>query len=418
MVNRDNLLFYDGDLDATLRAEQKKVRERVESFDKNQLRSTPEADLIEHIVSRLRVEPLVLREDAMTMDQVEAKIDVTNNRGRNPFQDRGPIVINGNRVTVTVPFNGDPMLFKLRPNSWQSVFPRAFVSGNSNKTGGAIQIVMSYPADEPPAIYKQRLDEELRTINFYVGAQKGQVHAHNESLHLLAAKAIANRKEQLKGQDGIADLLGIPLQRKPGVPEITPVPIVRNIVRPLPPPPASGFKPEPGISNHDYEHILSVIRHEGRTFETTPKTYSVHGEEELRDILLAHLNGHYKGLASGEAFRKLGKTDIRIEDQERAAFVAECKVWKGQKELSAAVDQLQGYLTWRDCKTAMVCFNKHNAKFSELLEKAPESIRSHRSFKREVGAGKDGEWRFVMKSLEDESREIHVHLFLFNLFVA
>lgn len=418
MANRDNLLFYDGDLDATLRSEQKNVRELAESIDKNQLRSTPEADLVEHICSKLRIEPLVIQEDAMTMDQVEAKIDVTNNNRRNPFRDRGPIIINGNRVTITIPFIGDPMLFRLKLNSWQTVFPRALISGNHQKTGGNLQIVMSYPVDEPAGIYKQRLDEELRAINFYVGAQKGQVHAHNESLHALAARAIASRKEQLKGQDGIADLLGIPLQRKPGVPDITPVPIVRNLVRPLPPPPASGFKPEPGILDQDYEHILSVIRHEGRTFETTPKTYSVHGEEELRDILLAHLNGHYRGLASGEAFRKLGKTDIRIEDQNRAAFVAECKIWKGQKELSAAVDQLQGYLTWRDCKTAMVCFNKHNSKFSELLEKAPEAIRNHPSFKREVGVGKDGEWRFVLKSIEDESREIHVQLFVFNVYVV
>jgi len=86
----------------------------------------------------------------------------------------------------------------------------------------------------------------------------------------------------------------------------------------------------------------------------------------LRDILLAHLNGHYQGDATGEAFRRSGKTDIRIEDGIRAAFVAECRVWNGQKELSQAIDQLLGYLTWRDCKAAIIIFNKHNSKFSGL----------------------------------------------------
>jgi hypothetical protein len=73
-------------------------------------------------------------------------------------------------------------------------------------------------------------------------------------------------------------------------------------------------------------NILTIIRHDGRTFEATPKTYAVHDEEELRDIIRAHLNGHYKGDATGETFRRAGKTDLRIEAESRTAFVAECKV--------------------------------------------------------------------------------------------
>lgn len=195
-----------------------------------------------------------------------------------------------------------------------------------------------------------------------------------------------------------------------------PVKIARKLVRPLPPPPKSGYKPEPGITDEDYSHILSVIRHEGRTFETTPKTFSVHDEEALRDILLAHLNGHYQGDATGEAFRRSGKTDIRIEDNNRAAFVAECKVWKGQKELAQAIDQLLGYLTWRDCKAAIVIFNKHNAKFSGVLEAIPGAFAGHGLYKHRVDINQAGEWEFDMASREDEGRRVRVHVFAFNLF--
>jgi predicted RecB family nuclease len=122
-------------------------------------------------------------------------------------------------------------------------------------------------------------------------------------------------------------------------------------------------------------HILSVIRHEGRTFETTPKTFAVHDEEEFRDILLAHLNGHYQGDATGETFRRRGKTDIRIEDNNRAAFVATSQIRKGQKKLSQAIEQLLGYLIWRDCKAPIAVVNKHNAKFSGILEAVPGVFR-------------------------------------------
>ncbi len=194
--------------------------------------------------------------------------------------------------------------------------------------------------------------------------------------------------------------------------------IARQLVRPLPPPPKSGYKPEPGITDEDYSHILSVIRHEGRTFETVPKTFSVHDEEALRDILLAHLNGHYRGDATGEAFRRSGKTDMRIEDRNRAAFVAECKVWKGPKELSQAIDQLLGYLTWRDCKAAIVIFNKHNAKFSSVLDFIPGVFTTHPLYKRTHDVKEAGEWQFDMTSCEDEGREVRVHVFAFNLFVG
>jgi hypothetical protein len=161
-----------------------------------------------------------------------------------------------------------------------------------------------------------------------------------------------------------------------------------------------------------------VIRHEGRTFETTPKTYAVHDEEELRDILLAHLNGHYQGDASAETFRRSGKTDIRIEDNSRAAFVAECKIWKGPKELSQAIGQLLGYLTWRDCKAALIVFNKHNAKFSAVLESIPSIFESHEKFRGAQPPHNGGEWQFRMSSHEDEGRVVRVHVFVFNLYVG
>jgi hypothetical protein len=261
------------------------------------------------------------------------------------------------------------------------------------------------------------LDSELETIRFYVDAQRSQVESYNSSATGRIRQAVTARRERLKQQSGISDLLNIPLKARPGAPEVNPIHVARKLVRPLPPPPAAGYKPEPGITDEDYDHILSVIRHEGRTFEATPKTFAVHDEEELRDIILAHLNGHYQGGATGETFRRNGKTDIRIEAENRAAFVAECKVWRGPKELLAAVDQLLGYLTWRDCKAAILVFNKANARFTELLSKVPETLEGHSHFKKSLGQKGDGEWRFIFRSLEDDLRQVIVNVFVFNLYV-
>lgn len=415
---RENLLFCDGEVDASLRHHFDQIGAKVDAILKEQLLATPEDDLVEHIFSDLTVEPLVLYEDHMVMEQHESELDVSGYPNRNPFRDRGPIIIPSVQVVVSVPYSGTADLWRLRPNQWQSVFPHA-TDRKPDQTGvGYLDIVIEQPFDEPPERIKQALDSELQSIMFYLGAQKSQVEEFNRSAPEKIRQAIRSRVARLKRQSGIADLLNIPLKHKPGVPEFKAIDVKRKLVRPLPLPPASGYKPEPGIAEEDYEHILSVIRHEGCTFEATPRTFAVHDEEELRDIILAHLNGHYQGGATGETFRLTGKTDIRIEAEDRAAFVAECKVWRGPKEILAAVDQLLGYLTWRDCKAALIIFNKGNARFTELLSKVPETLHSHMLFKKEIGQLGNGEWRFVFRSLEDDLRQVTVTVFVFNLYVA
>lgn len=417
-MGREDYLFCEGDLDATLRAHQSSIGVKVDTIPHDQFMSAQVEDVVEYILSEMVVEPLVIYEERAEMEQRETKIDVSSWRDRNPFGDRGPIHVAGVSVSISIPFTGDSSLWKLKPNHWQSVFPRAHVASGSGQTNGHILIDLAQPADEAQEQFKQRLDEELKTIRFYVQSQKQQVDSFNAGLRGQILTVVNARRERLKKHDGLKDVLGIPLKRKDGVPAIEPVKIERKLVRSLPPPPKSGYKPEPGITDGDYSHILSVIRHEGRTFESAPKTFAVHEEEALRDILLAHLNGHYQGDATGETFRRSGKTDIRIEDENRAAFVAECKVWKGQKELSQAIDQLLGYLTWRDCKAAIIIFNKHNAKFSGILETIPTVFAAHRLYKRRIEVKEVGEWQFDMTSLEDEGRQVRVHVFAFNLFVG
>lgn len=417
MRTRDNPLFYEGDLAATLRGQSESITEQINAMPKNQFLSTPEEDLREHYYQVNYVDPLKIYEENMEMEQNETRIDVSRYADRNPFRREGPIYVQGIKLKISIPFTGDPMLWKLRPNSWQTTFPRAIINQPIGNDAGYIEFIFQHPSDSQHEILKSEFDSELKSIRFYIDAQLGQINAFNQSLPALIEQAIGVRKKRLELNEAIAGSFGIPLKRRDGAPSVTPIQIKRTLVKPLPTP-KSEFKPEPGITEKDYEHILSVIRHEGRTFEVTPTTYAVHPEEELRDIILAHLNGHYQGEATGETFRRNGKTDIRIEDNDRAAFVGECKVWRGAKELSDAVDQLLGYLTWRDCKASIIIFNKNVSGFTEILQKIPEVFEGHKNFKHNIEVKYPGEWRYIFSSQEDELRLITINVFAFNLFVG
>jgi hypothetical protein len=112
------------------------------------------------------------------------------------------------------------------------------------------------------------------------------------------------------------------------------------------------------------------------------------------------------------------KTDIRLEEESRAAFVAECKLWGGEKVLLDALNQLLGYLTWRDSKAALILFNKDVAGFTGIQTTIPSALKAHPNFLREKPPARAGEWRYVFRSTEDEAREVTVHVFAFNLYVA
>ena len=193
----------------------------------------------------------------------------------------------------------------------------------------------------------------------------------------------------------------------------------RKLKTPLPSSSEEAFEPEPGIEEEQFEHILNVTRHGLRTFEETSQTCLKLNEDDLRNLLLANLNSHYEGDASGETFRNKGRMDIRIGARDHTAFVAECKVRRGPSGFRSTIDQLLSCLTWRDSKAAVIVFNRQNRSFTNVRSKIEQELNVHSLSKHEAdGQQRDGEWRFLFQSREDERREITVHVFVANLFVA
>jgi hypothetical protein len=121
------------------------------------------------------------------------------------------------------------------------------------------------------------------------------------------------------------------------------------------------------------------------------------------------LNGTFQGAATGETFVKSGKTDVLVRVEDRHVFVGECKWWKGSKALGAAIDQLLGYLPWRDEKAALIVFID-NKDASAVFDKVEEAVRAHSAFKRVGKASSDGTKRrnFILGHPEDPEREIQL----------
>ena len=169
------------------------------------------------------------------------------------------------------------------------------------------------------------------------------------------------------------------------------------------------FEPEPGISDEDYSAILDSIRSWARTVERLPETFAPMGEEALRDNVLVTLNNQF-GASSAEMFSRKGKTDILIQHGVGAIFISECKFWKGPKAFLEAVDQLLGYLVWRDTKAAIILFVRQT-NVTEVAMKAENAAADHPRFKR--AEPKIAEAPIVVLHHEgDLTREIRVALMI------
>ncbi|MGE0756803.1 MAG: hypothetical protein AB7O38_07275 [Pirellulaceae bacterium] len=408
----DDLLFHKAPLHAVLDAHLQKMKSYVGDLAPERVNAATDDELVAHIVAEYRIEPLNLHTDRAEAEHAETQVDVRHHFNRAVFDRSRPCLIKGNEITVHVPFTGDPQLPLLAPSTFNMNPPRGSIRKRGDQ-GGAIVMSLALPADVDETQFNRWIAEQLNGLRQHSEWSRRDVEAFNEKLEPQARAVVVARRAQLEKQGSLLKKLSVPLRRRDDAPNPAPVPMPKRVVKPLPAP--RMVEQEYGLTAADYEYILKILRHESRSFEATPDAFVKLDEEELRDIVLAHLNGHFEGDAAGERFRRNGKTDICIEHENRAAFVAECKLWKGPKAFSEAIGQLLGYLTWRDTKTALLVWNKTVKDFAKLQDSVPQLLREHGRFVKMLDAGHTGEWRGVFGASSDDGREIIVHVFLVDL---
>ncbi|MXP74588.1 hypothetical protein GN277_04100 [Lachnospiraceae bacterium WCA-9-b2] len=150
--------------------------------------------------------------------------------------------------------------------------------------------------------------------------------------------------------------------------------------------------------------------------EKTARTFSKLLEEELRDIILSNLNTHYQGTASGETFNKIGKTDIYIPFDNKAAYVAECKIWHGSKKFVEAIDQLCSYTTWRETKTSLIIFNKENKDFESLLDSIDQALNASDRCKNIIRL-EHNQWQGIFSKESDSKDTLTINVMVYDLYI-
>ena len=383
--------FAEGDLDATLRDHGAKIVERVETLDPQLVRFSSES-VVDELLREAMIVPLSFRWDEISRTApTETTLDSTQFGQRNS--------VRGKSITLVIPFSGDPKLFECRANSFTySGFPFGLVlRQNTMRVEIKGRELTAELINNELQKFRQMVEQQAAWSRADVENWTNQFRADLQS-------RVAQRKQQL---DELAELdaaLNIPLT--PSVTNRVDVPLEPRRLR-LAPVIAAPLKSDPRIADANYKEILAIISNLGRAQERLPRTASKFNEEELRDLILFTLNANFAGAARGEAFSGNGKTDIFLEWDGNNAFIAECKVWRGQKQFSEAIDQLLSYTVWRDSKAALILFiRSHGA--TDVIEKAKAALADHPRRSLVRVSDETGLTHYMLRSSTDEAKLVDV----------
>lgn len=402
-------LFMKADLFDFLRKRQQEALHNVNSISEDQVLSIPEEDLVLSVLDKYRLEPLKLKveEGTVESDSMNMPHGDPQSLARQMGLRSGPTM--GEVVRFYIPFNGEAKLFDLKPSTWQSSAPAAEVKGT--------ELVLSLSGQKVDINKaKQQRDELIKDVTKYIEWSTADVSKYNAELESVIRGSLKHRKAKTLERCQQVESLGLKPRRKDNAPTTYKLPEVRRTITPIATKKTSKFEPEPELDKEEYEHILDVCFNMARVMEQSPKAFEAISEPDLRMHFLVQLNGHYEGMATGETFNLEGKTDIVIKEGGGGnVFIAECKYWEGEAAFSEAIDQLLGYISWRDTKTALLVFNRKKD-FSAVLEKADKATQEHSHFKRRISEYKhESGFRYVFGNKNDEAKEFVLTVLVFGV---
>tara|TARA_B100000809_G_scaffold264413_1_gene320179 strand:+ start:2013 stop:3218 length:1206 start_codon:yes stop_codon:yes gene_type:complete len=379
----------------------KKLNEDIDSLEITD--STNTEDIISNLKSRATIHPINIREPKPSEPR-----ETTRQRQNDWGESYSQKVY---EIYVTIPFDGNKDLFYCMPYSSTVVYLDKGVNITSNHISAKIVLT---------ELDSTKFNSEVNGIIGTLKTNLPQIHSEiklwNDSLDSFIRQSIEKRKGVVSKKHSFMEQIGLKINPISDD-YLTPNPIIKKKI-PQPVSETSATKKEliPILQESVYKDIKEVIYNTGQAIERKPSLYIDKYEEDLRDVFLLFLETRYESTTGvGEAFNKKGKTDILLKYAKDGTnlFVAECKFWKGKKSFLNAIDQLFGYLTHRDSKTALIMFVDQK-ELTTVMETAKKEIENHPQYKEHVIDNYNTSISYKMTLPDDSKKSIQMEVMFFH----
>lgn len=401
--------FSKYDMSSYFENKRKDIHDYVEKFTNDEIMGNDLNILADNCYNLNYIELLKIDETSIRKELSQNKIKPPNDAMSYAYFGKTKTMIDGFDLFYNVSFTGDSTLFNYRASTFTySPYPNIELHNNSFTLHYSIPIA-ALVSEEDTKRQENIFSTDLKMIKNGISYINNDIQIFNKSLRSHSLSLFTVRQQKVKQFYSVSKMLNISIEKTEYAKNV--IAVERRIY-----PTNKKFNKEDvySISDTDYNDILMTIKHNCSTYERTPASFKALKEEDIRNLLLASLNGFFKGNATGEAFRNKGKTDICIEYTSRAAFVAECKIWNGKNQISDTLKQLDSYLTWRDCKTAILYFVR-NRDFFAVLNNAKTTLEDNANIKNLTEIDRN-EFELKYVSEINPGQYINIRFFLFNLY--
>ncbi len=164
----------------------------IDEIPEPQFSASTDEEIIDHVLSKARVTPLELHVDNAEMQIKELKIELEG--GWEGIARSVP----GTEVIVSIPFTGDPVLWKCQPNEYTTSPPRAKINTSRDGESGQIEIILRGMSVNFTEIeIKKEVERTKADIQAYLGRILRDVERHNQALTGYIRKCVAARRQRL-----------------------------------------------------------------------------------------------------------------------------------------------------------------------------------------------------------------------------
>ena len=401
-----NYLFRNYELYSILNSKIQDMKRKIDEENPDYLINVNFDEYLAYICNEFKLTTPTIDEENITINKQVQKVERYNDF----YTSIG--YVDGVALWVLIPYIGNKDLFLARPSTYTTGFPQAGI----NNEYIVIELGLSMREVEEYNV-KELIQHELKLIHMYLGYIQKDLEKYNKRLKDEATGYIKYKIENSNKINNMLTSLPYKLIKNENAQLTYKVPNVeRKIQFQKPKINKKNMTPEPELETKKYDEIIEICSNMAKVMERSPKAFANMGEEDLRTHFLVQLNGQYEGQATGETFNSNGKTDILIRNDNQNVFIAECKFWKGKKVFLATIDQLLGYVTYRDTKTAIFVFVK-NKDFTKVCEDIKSVTAEHSNFVKYIDSYKTPKdtsaFRCEFKNKNDEEKHFYITVMAF-----
>jgi len=382
------------------------IKREIESNSKDYILNVDEAEYLQYLEEKYKLFPLEIDKSSEHINEPYIEKEERENRHWG-----GTYIAEVYNIKVSYPYTGTKELFYIKPSTWTMTHYRICLSEPS-----VVSFIVKL-TQKDAELFKREKESAYGSAFANVGNINNFVSSWNNGLKELVKSEFNRIKTKYKDENSFFAAINVKTNQEAS--KVFSVPTIKKIETQKPK--LDGEKSytlEPAMSDSMYKDVLYVIYALGRSMERKPSLYIGKDEEALRDQFLFALEVKYEGVtATGETFNKNGKTDILLKHEKDGSnlFIAECKIWHGQKQFLEAISQLfDRYLTWRDSKVAVMMFVK-NKEISNIVKTVKETVYEHEYFVEELDTTtKDSSFSYKFHLKDDKEKAVFLEVMLFH----